>query len=323
MRSARDHRAPAVSAPPYAMRTASTVYSRACRFERMEARLMLSANSAEGSPQEEPVLWLPGSISGAVYASLQPDAERRPDDQGIPNVQLDLLDDQGRVVAQTTTDGAGQYEFSPLAPGRYAVREHQPAGMPNGQAWIGDGGGQLTAIDVIGDVWVGAGENLAGYDFAETAAAWQPPLGLSEFFGGPSLPFMAAGELPAIERHFSFSITEQVATSETPVSFPAAEPLAAPTATPVFGGSSRELERDRSTSEIKRSVADPDESWLAENDEHAQEAPIRVTRLPANEAPAGGEAAARDQAFELDGQQEEIQPPTPNESQVKLLTYGQ
>ena len=191
---------------------------------------MLSANGAEALPLEEPVLWLPGSISGAVYASLHPASLRQSSDPGIPGVVVDLLDDQGRVVAQTTTDDSGQYEFSPLAPGRYAIREHQPAGKLDGQAWIGDGGGQSLAIDVIGDIWVGAGANLAGYDFAELPAA-AAPAGLNFFAGGPAAPFLAAGETPALERVFATTRAEDAAPNDRPHPSPAPEFMARSTST--------------------------------------------------------------------------------------------
>lgn len=285
----------------------------------MEARLMLSASEAEAPAVEEPALWLPGSISGAVYASADPASPRQASDPGVAGVALDLLDDQGRVVARTTTDEVGRYEFSPLAPGRYAIREHQPAGLLDGQAWIGDGGGELAAIDVIGDVWVAAGANLAGYDFAERQPeAAAATADLNFFAGAPALPFMATGETPEVDRYWAAAIAETTAPQARPQFQPTTAAVVAPPAPPVFGGSSRELNHDSSASEIKRTVAEPAGEWAAkEGLGEGDGEPVRVSLLPAEEKPTvddaqADERTARDRAFELDGDDAQaVEPSTP------------
>lgn len=102
---------------------------------------------------------LPGSIAGTVVVCDT--------DTVIPNVQVDLLDGAGKLVASTTTDQNGNYRFTGLQPGVYSVHEHQPAGYFQHTAFIGSGDGVVEDPDDITHIDIGSGENLVNYDFCE------------------------------------------------------------------------------------------------------------------------------------------------------------
>ncbi|MBV9495001.1 MAG: carboxypeptidase regulatory-like domain-containing protein, partial [Acidobacteria bacterium] len=56
---------------------------------------------------------LPGTISGTVTGS---------GNAPLAGVQVQLVDDQGHVIATTTTDASGHYSFSNIVPGNYTLR---------------------------------------------------------------------------------------------------------------------------------------------------------------------------------------------------------
>jgi len=89
----------------------------------------------------------PSSISGRVWQESEPDQQFDPGDKPLSGVRVDLIDGGGSVVAQTRTDGTGQYSFTGLAPGVYGVREQQPTGLFHGGQVVGDLGGQVGGDD--------------------------------------------------------------------------------------------------------------------------------------------------------------------------------
>ncbi|MDI1226761.1 MAG: SdrD B-like domain-containing protein [bacterium] len=73
------------------------------------------------------------SISGIVFRDVNNNGVQNGPDAGINVVTIELLDGGGTVINTTTTNGAGAYSFTNLAPGTYSVREPtQPAGTSNG-----------------------------------------------------------------------------------------------------------------------------------------------------------------------------------------------
>jgi hypothetical protein len=166
----------------------------------MESRLPMAADLAlpgiELPPVEAPLLdgdlFLPGSISGRVFATLPVGASPSPHGAGIGGVRLELIAPDGRVIAETRTDEQGSYDFPALAPGEYGVRETQPAGWFDGPEQLGAGGPWIETGDWIKVIVVLPGAELGGYDFAEVATSGEPlPPGTS--IGGPQQPPLSVG----------------------------------------------------------------------------------------------------------------------------------
>ncbi|MCG8651062.1 MAG: carboxypeptidase regulatory-like domain-containing protein, partial [Pirellulales bacterium] len=74
----------------------------------------------------------PASVSGMVWQESNPNQQFDPADQPVPGVLVELIDQGGEVIAQTTTNSDGKYLFEGIAPGVYSVRQTQPAGLFHG-----------------------------------------------------------------------------------------------------------------------------------------------------------------------------------------------
>ena len=110
---------------------------------------------------------LPGSISGRVHASTDGDCVFDPEDIPLANVQIDLLDTQGNLIATTFTDEGGQYTFDNVAPGEYQIFEHQPPGYFDGDEHVGTAGGTSDGVDTISGIRLTSGAVAVDYDFCE------------------------------------------------------------------------------------------------------------------------------------------------------------
>jgi protocatechuate 3,4-dioxygenase beta subunit len=111
---------------------------------------------------------LPGSIRGHVHED--PDGNCETDDgeeTPIAGVTIQLLDASGTVIRATTTNDDGEYEFTDLAPGIYAVRELQPGGYLQGDQHVGSGGGNASVTDLLSQIPIHSGDDLVDYDFCE------------------------------------------------------------------------------------------------------------------------------------------------------------
>jgi protocatechuate 3,4-dioxygenase beta subunit len=109
---------------------------------------------------------IPASISGRVYADPEADCVFGPMDRPLAFVRIDLLDGNGQLVATTLTDAEGEYRFDNLAPGVYAVREHQPAGYFQGGTIVGSAGG-VAEGDIISQIVLASAADAINYDFCE------------------------------------------------------------------------------------------------------------------------------------------------------------
>jgi len=102
-----------------------------------------------------------GAIAGQVTLAE--------DDSGIESVVLRLLGETGNFLAETQTNVEGNYRFADLSPGIYAVLEIQPAGIFDGGALVGSGGGVAFDGNLLGEIVVHAGSDFVGYNFFELA----------------------------------------------------------------------------------------------------------------------------------------------------------
>ena len=80
-------------------------------------------------------------LEGYAYVDSDNDGIKAAGEAGIAGVTLNLLDSSGTVVATTTTDDAGHYEFKNLKVGDYSIVEVQPDGYYDGLDTAGSLGG--------------------------------------------------------------------------------------------------------------------------------------------------------------------------------------
>lgn len=67
-----------------------------------------------------------GTISGVVFNDKDGNGLKSPDEEGLANVAIQLVDNQGRVIATISTGPDGSYLFTGVQPGSYTVRETDP-----------------------------------------------------------------------------------------------------------------------------------------------------------------------------------------------------
>ncbi|MEY4177100.1 MAG: hypothetical protein RLY70_674, partial [Planctomycetota bacterium] len=127
---------------------------------------------------------LPASISGNVSANSDDTCLDVSKATPLAGIEIELLDEQERVVATTRTDANGDYRFTGVAPGVYSVRQTQPATHFNGPVFPGNAGGDLSRENLIDNVFLGSGTSAEFYDFCEL-----PPSRLSGFVfqDGPAI----------------------------------------------------------------------------------------------------------------------------------------
>ncbi|MFG0261256.1 MAG: SdrD B-like domain-containing protein, partial [Novipirellula sp. JB048] len=118
----------------------------------------------------------PSSISGSVWQETDLDRIFNDGDLPLSNVRIDLLNESGQLIAETRTDASGRYVFHNLAPGVYAVREHQPDGLFDGGAVVGSLGGTWHGDDLIVGIELSGGSVASEYNFPEV-----PPASISGF----------------------------------------------------------------------------------------------------------------------------------------------
>lgn len=119
-----------------------------------------------------------GSISG--YVHVDSDGNCIPDSAGdlpIAGVTMQLLDVNGNVLQNTTTNNEGFYRFSGLLPGNYSVRQIQPQDYFSGGEKVGYLSGHSnvssgnTSANLISNIRINSNFNLVQYNFCENTAA--------------------------------------------------------------------------------------------------------------------------------------------------------
>ena len=69
------------------------------------------------------------TISGTTFIDLDFDGVQDSQEAGLENFEIQLLDSSGNIIATTTTDASGVYEFSNLDPDPYIVRQVSQSGF--------------------------------------------------------------------------------------------------------------------------------------------------------------------------------------------------
>ncbi len=100
---------------------------------------------------EEPAEVCDASVGDFVWFDTNADGVQQPSELGVAGVTVELLAD-GTVVASTSTDADGRYQFSDLCAGTYQVRFGLPdiPGMDN-EAWSPAGAGDAETDSDAGD----------------------------------------------------------------------------------------------------------------------------------------------------------------------------
>lgn len=114
---------------------------------------------------------VPSSIAGRVIVDANGNCLYDPGETLLAGVTVLLRDAADHVLATTYTDAQGQYQFTGLPPGNYAVEEIQPKGYYDGSDHVGSAGGALLPPDSIVDVELTSGTVAVGYDFCELEPA--------------------------------------------------------------------------------------------------------------------------------------------------------
>ncbi|TWU39420.1 SdrD B-like domain-containing protein [Novipirellula artificiosorum] len=113
----------------------------------------------------------PSSIAGSVWQETDLDKTFNSGDLPIPDVLIELLNENDAVLEQTRTDARGDYLFSNLAPGVYSIREIQPTGFFQGGQIVGSVGGQIAADDLLIGIVLTSGTDAIDYNFPEVPPA--------------------------------------------------------------------------------------------------------------------------------------------------------
>jgi hypothetical protein len=118
----------------------------------------------------------PASIAGHVYFDANDNGIFEPGELTIAGAKVTLtgFSDQGPVSLDMTTNAAGEYKFSDLRPGTYALTETQPTGYADGKDTIGTPGG-TTGNDVFSNIQLVAGFDGVNNDFGEITAPTPVP----------------------------------------------------------------------------------------------------------------------------------------------------
>jgi len=112
------------------------------------------------------------SVSGNVFHDRNNDGVRDRGEEGIGQVLVSLLDQNGDTVAVDLTDESGRYAFERLAAGEYTIVETHPVGYSDGLDSPGTVNGILTGQannpgDRIGNIRLPYGAVGENYNFGE------------------------------------------------------------------------------------------------------------------------------------------------------------
>ena len=119
----------------------------------------------------DPLVVANSSIHGLVWEDFNNDGEVNFNEKVIEGVTVQLLDENGVFITDTTTDSQGLYWFMGLEAGTYTVMELQPTGFLDGMDVVGeiDGSpvGDNSINDKITDIVLPEDTAGDGYNFGE------------------------------------------------------------------------------------------------------------------------------------------------------------
>lgn len=121
----------------------------------------------------------PVSISGYVYADHNNDGVRDAGEQGIGNIEIEIISleaDYGTVLQTVRTAADGSYKFEGLPPGKYrVVQKAQPAGFLDGKDTAGKVNGETRGVvntnEQITDIVLRGNDYGVEYNFGEILPA--------------------------------------------------------------------------------------------------------------------------------------------------------
>ena len=112
------------------------------------------------------------SLQGFVHIDSNGDClfDSQQGDIPLTGVTIQLRDQDGNLVAETTTNANGSYQFDSLLPGMYSVHQVQPEGLFTGGEVAGSNGG-VASENLISGIMIDSGQNLVQYNFCELESA--------------------------------------------------------------------------------------------------------------------------------------------------------
>ena len=113
-----------------------------------------------------------GSLSGYVYHDRNVNGTRNSGEEGIPGVEITLINVETGETFSTLTDANGFYLFENLVPGNYRVIETHPIEYQDGSDSAGTINGSIRGVavnpgDEINGIAIGSGEHGIHYNFGE------------------------------------------------------------------------------------------------------------------------------------------------------------
>lgn len=141
-----------------------------------------------------------GSISGMKFNDMNGNGEKNRRDTGIENWTIILKSSTGAIMSSMETDSDGDYTFSNLAAGNYAVEEVSQTGWK--QTFPETGTYNVTLAD---------GENVRHADFGNTQISVQPAINATRKIDMQSL---SPGEATDITVSISSNTTQALALQE-------------------------------------------------------------------------------------------------------------